>query len=110
MVWVPVRTWVLSTPACSCLLQRLDWCEGVRSMRKLFGFATLLLAVLFTIPCASEGQHKKVTKKNDVVVEDATPQDYAALGKIKDIVGKIAAIDVKAGTMTFTLEWQTWEL
>jgi hypothetical protein len=79
-------------------------------MHKLIGFGTVLLTVLFTIPGASEGQDKKGSKKNDVVVEDATPQDYAALGKIKEIVGKIAAIDVKAGTMTFTLEWQTWEL
>jgi hypothetical protein len=78
-------------------------------MRKLGALGAVLLAIVLWVPAGTEGQEKKDKKKSGVVVEEATPQDYEALGKTKQITGTIAAVDVKAGTMTLTVEWQHWE-
>jgi hypothetical protein len=79
-------------------------------MRKLFGLSTLLLVILLVVPGGTEGQDKKdAKKKSTVIMEDATPQDYEALGKTKEIAGTIVAVDVKAATMTLRFEWQHWE-
>jgi hypothetical protein len=78
-------------------------------MRKLFAVFTLLLAAVLLLPPAGVSQDKK-DKKNKTTSEPATAQDYTYLGQMKDIQGKIAAVDVKAGTITLTVEFQHWEL
>jgi hypothetical protein len=42
--------------------------------------------------------------KNSVTKQDTTSQDYTALAQQKEVIGKIASVDVKAGIMTFTIE------
>src|SRR5436309_2738966 len=81
-------------------------------MTKVVGCFTCLLALALLIPGASDGQDKqdnKAAKKDKVTKEEATPQDYANLAQVKEVIGKIAAVDVKGGTMTLTLEWSHWE-
>lgn len=79
-------------------------------MCRIFGVSALLAALLLGLPSGGEGQDKKdAKKKSDVVVEETTTADYAALAKTKEIWGKISALDLKAGTMTLTIEWQHWE-
>ena len=58
----------------------------------------------------SSGQQKKDTpKKDDVTKEETTLQDYVNLAQVKEIVGKIAEIDPKASSLTFTIEWSHME-
>ena len=79
-------------------------------MRKFFGCAVLLVAALLLDPAASPGQQKNKDRKKDAVSkEEATAQDYANLAQLKEIFGKIGDIDLKAGTMTLTIEWSHWE-
>jgi hypothetical protein len=72
-------------------------------MRKTLGCFALLLT--FGLPAALPGQDKADKAKDKVTKEDATLEDYQSLAKLKDVVGKIAAIDMTAGTMTLTVDW-----
>ena|ERR1700722_291872 len=79
-------------------------------MRKLVGSFALLGALLLLGPAISSGQQKKDTpKKDDVTKEETTLQDYANLAQAKEIVGKIAELDTKASSLTFTIEWSHME-
>jgi hypothetical protein len=78
-------------------------------MWKVVGCYAILGSVVLLIPAASVGQDRKDKKKDTVTKEDTTPDDYKNLAQVKEIVGKIAAVDVTAGTMTFTIEWSHWE-
>jgi hypothetical protein len=77
-------------------------------MTRCWGCGALLLSLSMLIPAGAGGQDKPDAKKKDkdkVTKEDATTQDYAALAQVKEIEGKIAAVDVKGGTMTLTIEF-----
>ena len=74
-------------------------------MPKTLGFFTLVLTL--ALPAALLGQDK--TDKAKVTKEDATLEDYQNLAKMKDVVGKIAVVDVTAGTMTLTIDWSHME-
>src|SRR6267142_1085802 len=78
-------------------------------MQKLAVFFTVVFSLALLVPVASQGQEKKDAKKDKVTKEDTTPQDYAYLAQIKEIAGRISAVDVKNGTMTLTIEWSHWE-
>jgi hypothetical protein len=72
-------------------------------MRILARSFALLLSCLIMLPMVSQGQDQpnntpKVTK------QDPTSQDYAALAQLNEAYGKIANLDLKAGTMTLTIE------
>jgi hypothetical protein len=71
-------------------------------MPRILGSIALVLTL--AIPAALPGQDK-TDKKDKITKEDATLEDYQNLGKLKDVVGKIAAIDVSGGTMTLTIDW-----
>lgn len=76
----------------------------------MLGLFVVGMGLALLVPGA-EGQDKKTDNKakDKVAKEDATPADYAGLAQIKEIVGKIAAVDTTSGTMTFTFEWSHWE-
>jgi len=79
-------------------------------MAKVVGYLALLLSAILLIPAGSVGQQKNNNQKKDIVTkEETTPQDYLSLASLKEVVGKIAEFDLKAGTMTFTLAWSHWE-
>src|SRR5437868_13371822 len=82
-------------------------------MPKLMGCLTCLLALHLLLPAASDGQDKQdkkgAAKQDKVTKEDATLQDYTNLAQTKEVVGKIAALDVQGGTMTLTIEWSHME-
>jgi hypothetical protein len=78
-------------------------------MRRFIPCFCLLLAAILILPAASSGQQKNKQKKDTVNREDATEQDYTNLAQIKEINGKIAAVDITEGTMTFTIEWSSME-
>jgi hypothetical protein len=73
--------------------------------------ACFALVLAFAIPAAAvlPGQDKTDKAKDKVVKEDATLEDYQNLGKLKDVAGKIAALDLTAGTMTLTIDWSHME-
>jgi hypothetical protein len=80
-------------------------------MRKVFGCAALLVAALLLDPAASPSQQKNNDRKKDTVIKEETAaQDYTNLAQLKEIFGKIADVDLKAGTMTLTIEWSHWEV
>jgi hypothetical protein len=79
-------------------------------MRKLMPLVTMFVLTLLLLPASGVGQEKKGDGgKGKVNREDATPQDYAYLVQAKEAYGKIVAVDVKAGTMTLSIEFQHWE-
>jgi hypothetical protein len=74
-------------------------------MRKTSNALLLISALSLLGPAASFGQQKNAGKKNDTVSkEETTTQDYAALAQVKEVVGRIADLDLKAGSVTFTIE------
>jgi hypothetical protein len=80
-------------------------------MRKYLAFF-LWLAIACLIPGIGLSQDKTDTKAKDkdkTAKEDPTALDYQNLAKMKEVVGKIAAVDVKAKTMTLTIEFSHQE-
>jgi hypothetical protein len=74
-------------------------------MGKTLNAFLLIAAFALLGPAASFGQQKNADPKKDTVTkEETTVQDYANLAQVKEIVGKIADIDLKAGSVTFTVE------
>jgi len=73
-------------------------------MRILARSYVLLLSFLILLPIVSEGQDQPNTNTPKVTKQDPTSQDYAALAQLNETYGKIANLDVKAGTMTLTIE------
>jgi hypothetical protein len=71
-----------------------------------FAFA---LALTLALPAALPGQDKSDKAKDKGTKLDATLEDYQNLAKMKDVVGKIAAVDVTAGSMTLTIDWSHME-
>jgi hypothetical protein len=79
-------------------------------MRKIAGLFAVLGVLLVLGPAVSTGQQKKDNpKKDDVTKEETTLQDYNNLAQVKEIVGKIAEMDPKASSLTFTIEWSHME-
>ncbi len=77
-------------------------------MRRLVACAGVLLAVCLLLPSPASGQ-KKGKNKDKVPVEVATEQDYAQLRQMKDVSGKLTALDPTAKTLTLVVEYQTYE-
>ena len=72
-------------------------------MRQAAGFSIALAGLLAVAPAGSLAQNKD--KKNGRVAnEQATPQDYAQLAQAKQIAGRLASVDGRSRTITFTIE------
>jgi hypothetical protein len=79
-------------------------------MQKILGSCALFLALALAVPGVLEGQDKTDTKAKDKVTkEDATREDYQNFAKMKEVSGKIAAVDVTGLTMTLTVDWSHLE-
>jgi hypothetical protein len=79
-------------------------------MNRTFNILVILSAFSVLVPVAAFAQQKDVDAKKDTATkEETTPQDYTSLAQVKEIVGKIADIDIKAGSVTFTVEIPRWE-
>jgi hypothetical protein len=78
-------------------------------MRKTSRVLTLLAALLILCPAVSFSRQKDGQNKDTVTKEEAKAQDYANLAQVKEIVGRIGDIDLKAGSLTLTIESQRLE-
>jgi hypothetical protein len=81
-------------------------------MPKLVGCAAVCMSLTVLGLGAVAGQDKGDTKSKDkdkVAKQETTADDYQNLATLKDVTGKIASVDVTAGTMTLTIEWSYME-
>jgi hypothetical protein len=81
-------------------------------MPKLVGCAAACMSLTVLGLGAVAGQDKGDTKSKDkdkVAKQETTADDYQNLATLKDVTGKIASVDVTAGTMTLTIEWSYME-
>jgi hypothetical protein len=80
-------------------------------MQRILVSAALLFSMTFAVAAVLEGQDTtdNAKGKDKVTKVDATLEDYQNLAKLKDVTGKIAAVDVMSGTMTLTVDWSHLE-
>ena len=81
--------------------------KELKSCADLIPCGVVLLVAFVLLPISSWGQQKNKQNKDTVTKVDATLQDYTDLAQVKEIAGKIADVDVKEQTMTFTIEWSS---
>lgn len=74
-------------------------------MYRSLGLVILFLAAALLVPTEAIGQNKKKKQKNDPTPM-ATPQEYAQLAQLKDVVGKLVYAETSAQSLTLRLDFQ----
>lgn len=77
-------------------------------MRRLAACLALLVAVPLLLPYPAVGQGRPAKKK--LKQEVATPEDYAAVRKMKEISGVVTSFDAAEKTVTLKVDYNTYEV
>lgn len=78
-------------------------------MYRVLGCAAVLFAIILLVAGDATGQKKPADKKDTTRTETATPQDYAYVSQMKEVVGRLISFDAGTKMLTLRLEYQHLE-